>query len=262
MPRWPWARCRVSARALRVILFAALCGVLPVESFAADLPAVVGGPEVVPSSSSALPLPQHPAGSILSVVQADQALRDARVASSAQEKAFVARREACYGKLVAEPCLRAATEDNARAERHIHSVEVEARGFKRQQADRDARAAREAQRARATADAPRKQAETAGTIAARKQQAERHAKAARDFEAAAPERAARAASEKRREQERIAARQRKNKDEAARASERRDTARAHEAKVEEVLKRAQEKEARAEARAREQAGRGAGAGKS
>ena len=224
MPRLLLTACCLTAFALPVT--AAWAAAEPAaQPDAAAVSSAVSASAAVSSAVAAtvpgLPLPQYPAGSISSLAQAERALRDARVATSAQEKAFAARRQACYGKLVAEPCLREAIEDNARAERRIHATEVEARGFKRQHAEREVHSARDAQRVRVTADAPRQQAERARTNAARKQQADRQAKAARDFAAAAPERAARAARETRREEARVAARQRKNKEEAALSSARR-----------------------------------------
>lgn len=191
-----------------------------------------------------LPLPQYPPGSIRSVAQADQALRDAKSAQLAQEKAFVARRQICYAKLVAETCLIEATEDNVRAERHIRAIQVEAREFKRRDAEREAQAARAAKNAQEAADAGRKQKERERASQSQQERVERNARTGREFEAGAAERARRAAAEQRRLDDKQAARARKQADERAGQAERTERARAHEEKVNEVLRRAREKEAR------------------
>lgn len=192
-----------------------------------------------------LPLPQYPPGSIRSVAQADRALQDAKFAQLAQEKAFVARRQVCYAKLIAETCLIDATEDNVRAERRIRAIQVEAREFKRREADRDARAIRARKQQQEADDAPRKQAERERAGKDQQDHVQRNARAEREFEAGADERARRAAAEQRRIDERQAARARKAADERAARAEREQRARDHQEKVDTVLKRAREKEQRA-----------------
>jgi len=192
-----------------------------------------------------LPLPQYPPGSIRSIAQADRALLDVKAAQLAQEKAFLGRRQACYAKLVAESCLIDATEDNVKAERRIRAIQVEAREFKRRDAEREAQALRAAKSEREAADAPQRQAERERASKNQKEHVERNARTAREFEAGAEERRQRAATEKRRLDQKQDARARKAAQERAAMSERAERARAHEEKVSAVLQRAQEKEARA-----------------
>lgn len=223
--------------------------------------AVASVTETVPegSVSPALPLPHYTAGSIDSVTVADRALAEAKAAQLEQEKIYVARRQACYTLLVAEPCLRRAIEDNARAERRIRAVEVDARAFKRHQTEREAAAARSAKRARdAQADA-RKQTEAAGSSNAQQQHLARNAAAQREFEAGAALRERRAARERKRLESRQAARIKKEAELRVSAAERGERARAHEVKVREVLQRAAEKEARARDNAARTAPKGAAA---
>lgn len=198
-------------------------------------------------------LTQYPRGSIKSVLRADQALIDAPKAQAAQELAFQANRQRCYQKLVAEGCLREAIEANAKIERGIRAIEVEARDFKRHESERESKAAKDGKLAREAAEAPRRAAEREQSKAGRKAHEERNARMQREFEAGAPERARRAAEEKRRLDDKMAARAKKDAEERANAAARAQRARDHEEKVRTVLLRAKEKEAK-EARAK--AGKG------
>ncbi len=208
--------------------------------------ALLAGTAAAQSSQLAgLPLPQYPPGSIRSIVQADRALLDVRAAQLAQEKAFLGRRQACYAKLVAESCLIDATEDNVKAERRIRAIQVEAREFKRRDAEREAQALRAAKRELEAADAPQRRAERERTSKNQKEHVDRKARAEREFEAGAEERRQRAAAEKRRLDQKQDARVRKAAQERASVAERAERVRAHEEKVSAVLQRAQEKEARA-----------------
>lgn len=183
------------------------------------------------------------------MAQADQALQDAKTAQLAQEKAFVARRQVCYAKLIAESCLIDATEDNVRAERRIRAIQVEAREFKRRDADREGQAIRDEKRDQEAADAPRKQAERERAKKTQQEHLQRNARTGSEFEAGATERARRAAAERRRIDDRQSARARKAADERAAQAERERRAYAHQEKVDAVLKRAREKEERAREKA-------------
>ena len=190
-------------------------------------------------------LKRHPPGSIASVEAAERALAAAKAARLVQEQQFVTNRQDCYGLLVAEPCLLRATEDNARIERQIRAVEVEARAFKRSQTEREAAAARSAKRSRDSGADVGKPAGQMGAPGEQQQRIDRNAAALREFEAGAGERARRAERERKRLEARQAARLKKAAEQRAGAAERAQRARAHEDKVKQVLERAQEKEARA-----------------
>ncbi len=198
---------------------------------------------------------RHPPGSVGSVETAERALADAKAARLVQEQQFVTNRQDCYGLLVAEPCLRRAIEDNARTERQIRAVEVEARAFKRSQAEREAAAARSAKRSRDSAADAGKPAGQMGTPGEQQQRIDRNAAALREFEAGAGERARRAERERKRLEARQAARLKKAAEQRAGAAERAQQARAHEDKVKQVLERAQEKEERARKNAAAAAGK-------
>ena len=197
-----------------------------------------------------LPLPQYPAGSITTVAQADQALRDAKRARLEQEKQFQVQRQLCFQKFLAENCLAPVREDNNSAVRRIRAVEVEARAFKRSDTAREAAAKRDQQRrAQAAAQAPRRQEERALTAAQQDKKIARNAASARQHEADAPLREQRAIDTARRTRERREARLKKEADENARAGERAERARAQEEKVADVLRRAREKEEKARQKA-------------
>ena len=196
-----------------------------------------------------LPLPQYPAGSITTVAQADQALRDAKRARLEQEKQFQVQRQLCFQKFLAENCLAPAREDNNSAVRRIRAVEVEARAFKRSDTAREAAAKRDQQRAQAAAQAPRRQEERALTAAQQDKKIARNAASTRQHEADAPLREQRAMDTARRTRERREARLKKDAEEKARAGERAERARAQEEKVADILRRAREKEEKARQKA-------------
>ncbi len=210
-----------------------------------------GGSEVTPPLAAEQPAvgaalfsQRHPPASIDSVDAAERALFDAKSALLVQEQQFVTSRQKCYGMLVAEPCLRRAIEDNARAERQIRALEVEARAFQRRQTEREAAAARSAKRSREGGADAGKPGGPVGTPGEQQQRIERNAAALHEFEAGAGERARRAERERKRLESRQAARLKKAAEQRAGAAERAQRARAYEEKVKEVLERAQEKEAR------------------
>ena len=194
-------------------------------------------------------MPQYPAGSITTVAQADQALRDAKRARLEQEKQFQVQRQLCYQKFLAENCLAPAREDNNSAVRRIRAVEVEARAFKRSDSAREAAAKRDQQRAQAAAQAPRRQEERTLTAAQQDKKIARNAASTRQHEADAPLREQRAMDTARRTRERREARLKKDAEEKARAGERADRARAQEEKVADILRRAREKEEKARQKA-------------
>ena len=213
-------------------------------------------PAAEPRTAGEATFPQrHPPGSIGSVEAAERALADAKAARLAQEQQFVTDRQNCYGLLVAEPCLRRAIEDNARAERQIRAVEIEARAFKRSQTEREAAAARSARRSREGGADAGKPAGQIGAAGEQQQRIERNAAALREFEAGAAERAHRAERERKRLEAKQAARLKKAAEQRAGAAERAQRARAQEEKVKQVLERAQEKEERARKNAAAAAGK-------
>ena len=198
-----------------------------------------------PQTGGVAPLPHYPPGSIGSTEAAERALTEAKVARLLQEKEFVTRRQACYGMLVAEPCLRHAIEDNAVAERKIRAVEVEARAFKRSQTERDAAAVRSARPSRDSEADAGKSSGPLRVSGEQQQRIKRNAAVQREFEAGAGERARHAERERKRLESKRAARLKKEAEQRAGAAERAQRAHAHEEKVKEVLERAQQKEARA-----------------
>ena len=194
-------------------------------------------------------LPQYPAGTITSVAQADQALRDAKGARLEQEKLFEAQRNSCYQKLLAEICLAPLRDENSASLRRIRSVEVEAREFKREQSARQAAAKRAEQRKKEAAQESRRREERLLAGDQQTKKIMRNAANARQFEADATQREQRAKAAQKRADERAAARFKKNAEERAKTAERADRARAQEDKVAEILRRAKEKEAKAREKA-------------
>ena len=194
-------------------------------------------------------LPQYPAGSIASVLQADQALRDARGARLVQEKLFEAQRKNCYQKLLAEICLAPLRDENSASLRRIRAVEVEARGFKREQSAREAAAKRAEQRRKEVAQESRRREERLLAGEQQTKKVTRNAASAQQFEANATRREQRAKAALKRADERAAARLKKDQEERAKTAERADRARAQEEKVADVLRRAKEQEAKAREKA-------------
>ena len=194
-------------------------------------------------------LPQYPAGTIASVPQADQALHDARGARLEQEELFEAQRKSCYQKLLAEICLAPLRDENSASLRRIRAVEVEARGFKREQSARQAAAKRAEQRTKDAAQESRRREERLLAGEQQTKKVTRNAATARQFEGDATKREQRAKAAQKRADERAAARLNKDAEERAKTAERADRARAQEEKVAEVLRRAKEKEAKAREKA-------------
>jgi hypothetical protein len=190
------------------------------------------------------PMPDYPAGSIRSVERADAALLAAVGARTRQEKRVADQRKVCYTKFFAEKCLSAAREDDYQTTRRIGAIEQEARDFKRHNDAAVREKSRADHRAQEQADAVRDQAEREQKRLTQEKKVDRNQREAADFDAKAGERSQHAAATAKREQDFQADRARKDAEDLAKAPERAEQAREQAAKVEEVLKHAQEREAR------------------
>ena len=189
-------------------------------------------------------LPEFPPGSIAAPDRAAAALAAAARERIDQEARYRSARNECYRQFLAEQCLSEARLANHRATQRIRDVELDARDFQRRR-DAGLRAERrEHKRATDAADAPRRAAEvTRKQVGAREKQAsvEREARALKGGEA---ERARKAAEARARVRQQAADRVRRDAEAAARVPDRAQRARAQQAKVQEILRRAAEKEAR------------------
>jgi len=192
------------------------------------------------------PLPDYPAGSIKSVEQADRAIAAGAAARKRQLERSEAQRRVCLKDFFTERCLTRLREEDHQTNRRISAVEQEARDFRRHD-EAAAAAQRRAERvAKEQADAARDRAAREQKSAGQARKVERNARDNAEFDAQAGERASRAAESRKREQDRIAARQAKEAEERALADERAQRARERQAYVDGVLKRAKEREAKAQ----------------
>ncbi len=183
------------------------------------------------------------ARTIRSLSEADEALAAAARARMQQERWYDLELKKCHEKFWADPCLVSARNNHQDQLDRIRAVEVQAGDFKRQDAAREADERRAARQASETELSNQRRGEREESVRSHQAKIARKETAQRDFERGAVDREKRALEEQRRIAARIEARKKRELEDAAARNERAERARAHEAKVAEITRRAKEKEA-------------------
>ena len=102
---------------------------------------------------------KYPSGSINSVEQADQAIREAQAEMKRVEEQYADTEYACYSKFFSSPCVDKAKESRRLALGLLRPIEVEGKAFKRRDTVARRDQALEEQRAREANDAPARAAQ-------------------------------------------------------------------------------------------------------
>lgn len=187
------------------------------------------------------------ARAIRSVAEADAALSAAANARIQQQRWYDLELKKCHEKFWADPCLVSARHNHQDQLDRIRAVEVQAGDFKRQDAALQAEQRRAARQSAEAEQSQQRMLQREEAVRSQQSKIARNESEQRDFERSAPDREKRALEEQQRIAARLEARKKKEAEELASRRERAERARAHEAKVAEINRRAKEKEAAAAA---------------